>query len=225
MPLCLKDYLALGQRAPKKWDPDPFQPHPDGDWLKNHFEPAVVGVTDLLKRFEVGKVAEWQLLHGKDTGREKKDTLSYWLYCQHHPGSEYWKLMGQRYWSVVAWRAWRDWRAAGGRSFPKRSGNGDCGLVSEHVVPKKVLKQHILADRTNVRVWLERNLCCVVTVGEDRNLPSESHRDATDPWLRYEGSGIVLLHNSRWTDAEREPLLRHGLVNHGSFPTSVREES
>lgn len=175
-------------------------------------------MTDLLKRFEADKVTEWQLLRGKDTGREKKDTLSYWLYYQHHPGSEYWKLMGQRYWSVAAWRAWRDWRAAGGRSFPKRQRIGDSGLVSEHVVPKKVLKQQILADRGNVRVWLERNLCCVVTVGEDRHLPGESHPDATDPWRRYRRTGIVLLHNRAWTPEQIEPLLRHGLLNESSFP-------
>jgi hypothetical protein len=66
--------------------------------------------------------------------------------------------MGQRYWSVAAWRA------EGGGSFPKRARCGDLGVLSEHEVPKNELKRHILADRANVRAWLQRNLGCVVTV-------------------------------------------------------------
>jgi hypothetical protein len=217
MPLSLEDYLAMARGAPKKWDPDPFQPHPDGDWIINHFESVVAGVTELLKRYADGEVARDLLLHGKDNDRKvMRDRLNFWLYYQHHPGSEKWKLLGQHYWSVGAWRAWRDWRAAGNRSLPKRGSCGSLGLTSEHVVPKKVMQQLLLAEGADVRYWLERNLCCVVTVGENRCLPPQTHPKAEDPWLRHKGSGIVLLNNPDWSDEEIDLLFRHGLLDRSS---------
>jgi hypothetical protein len=220
MPVSLAEYLDLAQLVRQQWDPDPFKTHPGGDWHGIHFEEVLVAVMELLRRFDAGEVPEAHLLGGKDNGPKKRDTLSYWLYYQHHPGSEYWKLMGQRYWSVSAWRAWRAWRDAGGRSFPKRKRSGDSGLVSEHVVPKKVMKERICADRANVRLWLQRNLCCVVTVAEDGHLVRDTHPDAADPWLRYEGKGIVLLHNSAWNVEEIDTLLRHGMLDRSSVAPS-----
>jgi hypothetical protein len=196
---------------------------------------VVAEVYALLDRFDRGEVSEWQLLHGKDNDRRLNeagrpschDVLSHWLYYQHHPGHERWKLLGQRYWSVRAWRSWRTKYAGtppSGRlhaqdrrphlqTFPKRGTHGDPGLVSEHVIPKVVLKKLLLQDRHNIEYWLRRNLCCVVTRGEDRGLPSSTHPDPTDPWLRYRARGIVLLHNPEWTEDEIEPLLRHDLLS------------
>jgi hypothetical protein len=148
------------------------------------------------------------------------DTLNSWLYYQHHPGSEKWKLQGQHYWSVAAWRSWRDWRASGNRSFPKRGCCGDLGLTSEHVVPKKVMQQLLLAEGANIRFWLERNLCCVVTVAEHKRLPHDTHRDPADPWRRYSGWEIMLLNNPDWGEEEIVPLLRHGLLDRSSVAPS-----
>ncbi len=210
MLLSVADYRSKTSLSPEQWNPAPFVRHPGGEWHSTHFEEVVVGVTELLKRLDAGQVTETHLLRGKTN---RRDILNYWLYYQHHPGSEYWKLMGQRYWSVEAWRSWRD---DGGGSFPKRGRSGERGLVSEHVVPKKEMIRCILTDRANIRRWLERNLCCVVTVGEDRKLARQSHPDATDPWRRYAGTGIVLLHNPAWSDLEIEALLQHGLLDHTS---------
>lgn len=216
--LTLHDYRTLARQAPAAWDPDPYLSHPRGPWHAAYFKTVVEGVTSLLERFDAGQVSEAHLLRGKDNGLRKRDTLSYWLYFQHHPGNEYWKLVGQRYWSVSAWRAWRDHARHQGlptssmRSLPKRSRSGELGLVSEHVVPKKVLKREILFDRANLQLWLSRNLCSVVTIREDRRLHRDDHPEPSDPWRRYIGTGIVFLHNPDWTDGEIEPLLRCGLL-------------
>jgi hypothetical protein len=193
-------------------DPNPFQAHTDGPWHERNFQPVVNNVVSLLTRFRATEIDKHHLLHGKDNGPNKRDTLSYWLYYQHHPGSEKWKLMGQRYWSVEAWRSWRE---AGGGSFPKR---GDRGLVSEHVVPKKVLKTLLIeCDPSNcdyIRRLLELNLCCVVTRAEDKQLKRDKHPNVDDPWIRYAEANnrITLIHNPYWIPAEVEPLLRHGLI-------------
>jgi hypothetical protein len=231
----LTDYLALSERASIPWEPNPFVPHPDGAWHERALPDVVAGVTSLLDRYHRGEVAERQLLHGKDNDRRVNeagrpschDVLSHWLYYQHHPGDERWKLLGQRYWSVDAWLAWRAklldtppsrrFNARDGlphgRTFPKRSTDHERGLVSEHVIPKTVIQQRLLVDRPEVETWLSRNLCCVVTRAQDRRLAASSHPDPADPWLRYRHTDIVLLHNPAWTEAEIEPLLRHGLVD------------
>jgi hypothetical protein len=99
---------------------------------------------------------------------------------------------------------------------PSRSAARTRSAVSEHVIPKTVIKQRLLSEGRDVETWLSRNLCCVVTRGEDRHLAASSHPDPADPWLRYRGSGIVLLHKPDWTEVEIEPLLRHGLVDERS---------
>jgi hypothetical protein len=212
MSLTLEEYGGLAQNAPKQWKPDPFT-NPPGVCQRLPFERTVEGMESLLKRLKSGEVAEEDLKRSDIAKAFRENTYGYWLYIGHHPPSpkNEWKRLGQRYWSVEAWRSWKE--------------RGDQGLALDHVVPKKVMWQRLQADISNVRIWMERNLCCVVTVAEHRNLPHSRHKRPSDPWLRYEGSEIVLLDNSRWTDAEREPLLRHGLVNHSSFPTSFREES
>jgi hypothetical protein len=222
-------YRELARQAPRAWTPNPFFQHPIGDWHTVKFDEVVSGVEALLKRFDDGQVTEAQLLRGKDNdARRKFDTLSYWLYYQHHPGHEYWKIIGQKYWSIDAWLSWRAKCIAlnvacdGSRNpplstLPKRKRDGNLGLVSEHVVPKKALKQCLLRDRTAIRSWLRSNLCCVVTRSEDRRLVRDIHPDPRDPWRRYIGTGIVLLHNPAWTDTEIEPLLKYGLLNEFSM--------
>ena len=221
----LPTYRTLAQAVPAAWVPNPFSLHPVGDWHTLMFDQVVAGVDALLDRFDRGQVSEAQLLRGKDNdSRKKHDTLSYWLYYQHHPGHEYWKLVGQRYWSIDAWLSWRakcvelkamgyGGKKPGLATLPKRKRDGEAGLVSEHVIPKKTLKQLLLRDRRNIADWLRSNLCCVVTRREDRRLVRDQHPNPRDPWCRYAGTGIILLHNPSWTDAEIEPLLKHGLLN------------
>jgi hypothetical protein len=234
----LQEYVNVAKRAPSAWGPNPFESHPDGPWRERAFAEVVAGIEALLERYDRGEVRERQLLHGKDNDKSLNDAgrpschdvLSHWLYYQHHPGDERWKLLGQRYWSVSAWLAWRakyldtpparrlnarDTRPHL-RTFPKRGTDHENGLVSEHVIPKAVIKERLLRSPAEIERWLNRNLCCVVTRGEDRRLATSSHPDPADPWLRYRGAGIVLLHNPDWTEAEIEPLLRHGLLSERS---------
>src|SRR5262245_36445623 len=102
------------------------------------------------------------------------------------------------------------------KSFPK---GGPNGLVSEHVVPKKELKKLLRHERDPKRIaaLLQLNLCCVVTGSEDAMLERAGHPNPTDPWARYRGKGIILLHNPDWSDTEIEALLRHGLLSLRSF--------
>ena len=216
MPVTLQEYRALAQNAPKQWEPDPFT-NPRGDWQRDHFkfEDAVNGMTNLLKRVRSGEVTVEDLKQSDFKKATRENTYGYWLYIQHHPPKikNDWKRLGQRYWSVQAWASYRE--------------TGDHGLELDHVVPKKTMWERILEEPQNVRVWMERNLCCVLTVSQHNchHLSRTTHPKPEDPWVRYKGSGIVLLHNSRWTEKEIEPLLRHGLVNRSSFPTSIPEES
>lgn len=82
------------------------------------------------------------------------------------------------------------------------------------------MQDRVLADGADVRLWLKRNLVCVITVAEHGSgrLPRDRHRNPEDPWLRYAKARIVLLYNQAWTAEEIEPLRRHGLLNADSFP-------
>lgn len=208
MSITLEEYRGLAQNAPKQWKPDPFT-NPKGDYQGKSFGETVDGMESLLKRLKSGEVTEEDLKRSDIAKATRENTYRHWLYIGHHGPSpkDNWKYLGQRYWSVEAWRSYRE--------------RCDRGLILDHVVPKKIMWERLLADSSNVRLWMERNLCCVVTASEHRSrcLARTAHPDPADPWRRYEPSGIVLLHNSRWTEAEIEPLLRHGLANHSSFPT------
>jgi hypothetical protein len=166
--------------------------------------------------------------------------LNFWLFWQHHPQSERWKCLGQRYWSVAAWQVWRErfqslpvgerFRRDGfpaERSLPKptrlsvdRRGSA---LVSEHVVPKKVMQTFLLRvrSREDIAQVLEANLCCVVTRDENSGLPASSHPDQGKPfedlrpWNRYKGFGITLLDHPGWTSDEIEALSEAGLLANG----------
>jgi hypothetical protein len=215
-------------RAQTDLQPQPYIHHPNGAWHSNAFQTAVTAVTDLLNLLKSGQVPEQHLLRGKDNGRckcgrDKTETLSYWLYFQHHPGSERWKILGQRFWSVKAWRAWRDQylfieerKRLNSRdglpvlaTIPKRKRAGEQALVSEHVVPKKVLKALLLQQRWPVSDVLALNHCAVVTRSEDRRLEASSHPDPFDPWRRYADTGIEIIENPNWTDRERSEVERY----------------
>lgn len=206
-------------------EPDPFFPHPDGPWHETHFDETVEGIRSLLMRYAAGQVSEHHLLKGKDNGRVKRDTLSYWLYFQHHLGHERWKILGQRYWSVQAYASFRDRFCAtpeakrhssdGGASLatiPKRRADGDQGLLSEHVVPKKVMKRLLLDPPGSIADLLRLNICAVVTLSEDRRLVRAGHIDPFNPWVRYAGTGIRFIENPSWTNAERADLARYDLI-------------
>lgn len=231
--LSVSQYRALAS-ACNDWHPNPFSPHRDGPWHEGNFHLVLDGVMALLCRFDAGTVSEQQLLRGKDNDKRPglnglpscHDTLSYWLYFQHHPGHELWKLLGQRYWSVEAYQCWheqynrtsaserfgRNGLAPSLRTFPK---GGASGLVSEHVVPKKALKELLLQtrDRGTIESLLRLNLCCVVTGAQDGRLERACHPNPFDPWQRYRGKGIIMIHNPTWTDNEIDALLRNGLLS------------
>jgi len=150
----------------------------------------------------------------------------YWLYYQHHPGHERWKILGQRYWSEQAYASFRDRFYAtpeakrhsrdGGpalATIPKRRANGDRGLVSEHVVPKMVMKRLLLDPPGSITNLLNLNICAVVTLAEDRRLVRADHADPFDPWSRYEGTGIRFIDNPGWTDVERANLAQYDLIS------------
>jgi hypothetical protein len=219
------------------WNPDPFMSYPGGAWELQAFPQVVAGVGALLARFDACAVAERQLLRGKDNDRRPgpnglpacQDTLSHWLYYQHHKGDERWKLLGQRYWSVSAFLSWHAQYLATAadrrlnrndgkyavRTFPK---GGPAGLVSEHVVPKKEMKKLLLSTRDTQKIAdvLRLNLCCVVTGVEDARLVRDRHPEPTAPWRRYRGTGIVMLHNPAWSDSEIAALLQNGLLSERS---------
>lgn len=227
------DYRALASSC-TAWDPNPFAPHTSGSWHETVFPKVVDGVIALLGRFDAGIVSEQQLLRGKDNDKRPGpnglplccETLSYWLYIQHHPGHELWKLLGQEYWSVDAYLSWRDQygRTPSSlrfgrdrltpslRTFPK---GGPSGLVSEHVVPKKSMKALLCRtrERNEIESLLRLNLCCVVTGEEDNRLERACHPNSFEPWQRYCGKGIITLHNPAWTDKQIEALLRNGLLS------------
>lgn len=212
-------------RSSRGLEPDPYIDHPDGPWHAAHFTNVVNSVRDLLAAYRSGLVTEQHLLRGKDNGRckcgrDKTETLSYWLYFQHHPGSERWKILGQRFWSVEAWKAWRArfFSTPIGQRFsprdglpsletiPKRKVSGEGALVSEHIVPKKALKRLLMSDQHPVEGILALNHCAVVTRAEDRQLAQSSHPDPFQPWSRYSGSGIQIIRNPAWTELEEVPL-------------------
>jgi hypothetical protein len=93
-------------------------------------------------------------------------------------------------------------------------------LVSEHVVPKKVMQSFLLRvrSRDDIAQVLEANLCCVVTRDENRRLPSSWHPDQDKsieefrPWNRYCGKDIAVLDNPKWTARERATLSEAGLL-------------
>jgi hypothetical protein len=231
------EYRTLAKTV-ARWQPDPFTPYTKGAWHTHSFPQVVAGVTSLLSRFDAGDVSEHQLLRGKDNDKRPgpnglprcHDTLSYWLYFQHHPGHELWKLLGQVYWSVGAYLCWHDYyhRMAPDRrssrtgahpslkTFPKK---GLGGLISEHVVPKKAMKALLLRtrNRDEIEALLRLNLCCVVTSAEDRGLETAAHPSPSDPWARYRSTGIVMLHNPAWLDTEIESLLRNSLLDERSM--------
>jgi hypothetical protein len=231
--MSVEQYRNLTARC-TGWTPNPFAPYPGGAWDVRAFPQVVDGVCALLARFDAGKVDERQLLRGKDNDKRIgpnglplcQDTLSHWLYFQHHKGDERWKLLGQRYWSVAAFLSWRAQYQATApdqrlnrndgmyslRTFPKGGSNG---LVSEHVVPKKAMKALLLPTRDEKRIGalLRLNLCCVVTSAEDSRLERDGHPDPIEPWRRYRGKGIILLHNPAWTDNETASLLRNDLLS------------
>lgn len=210
-----------------QYNPNPFFPHPCGPWHAAHIEETADGIRSLLTRFAAGEVSERHLLMGKDNGPDKQDTLSYWLYFQHHSGSERWKILGQRYWSQKAYASFRkryfatpfdkriNRRDKGPalETVPKRRSDRKRGLVSEHVVPKKCMKCLLLVRQHTIESLLTLNLCAVITIAEDRLLLRDHHPNPFDPWLRYRGKGIRFIENPHWTDDERAALIRHGLFD------------
>lgn len=229
------------------WDPDPYSPHPpDGPYHQHAFAEVVEGVHDLLRRYDSGTVERDHLLRGKDNGPRKRDTLNYWLFWQHHPQHERWKCLGQRYWSIAAWGAWREYFQSlplkerfgrdgfpALRSLPKPAtlpvGRNGSALVSEHVVPKKVMQSFLLPvrSRDDIAQVLRANLCCVVTRSENARLPPSWHPDQDKPikdlrpWNRYRGRGITVLEHAGWTFDEREALSEAGLLVNGHSPASL----
>jgi len=235
--LSVSEYRALASGY-TTWDPNPFTSHPKGPWHERIFPAVLEGVVALLGRFDAGTVSEQQLLRGKDNDKRPgpnglplcHDTLSYWLYFQHHPGHELWKLLGQLYWSVDAYLSWleqynrtppsqrfgKHGLVPSLKTFPKGGGNG---LVSEHVVPKKSMKALLCRtrERSEIESLLLLNLCCVVTGAEDSRLERAAHPNLFEPWQRYCRKGIVMLHNPAWGDAEIEALLQNGLLSYRSI--------
>lgn len=230
------------------YTPDPFFQHPHGPWHQCNEENVRRGLRQVLERFHNGELTEAQIMKGKDNGRCKKyhtnkqDVMSYWLYFQHHPGNERWKLLGQRYWSVNAYESFkrqflhlpvneRYSKTDHGphlKSLPKRKKAGNEGLVSEHVVPKKAIKTYLVHGNepleTRIQYALKWNLCAVVTGEEDDRLLKDSHPDvqrenftkfsleAVDPWKRYKDTGITFIPNPYWTREEKEALKCYNLI-------------
>ncbi len=201
-------------------DPNPFTDHPDGPWEARNRAAVEAKVVDALKNLNTGIISRSVFRNDRDKRGAKR-----WLWGQHHPPNERWKLLGRPYWSRSAYESWKevfystpieerfDRRGIPHlRTFPKRSKFGDLGLMHEHVVPQKVLLDWLDAGEDAVATILDHNIGAVITVGEDRRLPTRStHMNPRDPWLRYHGSGIAFIENARWTDIERAALRRHGL--------------
>ena len=98
-------------------------------------------------------------------------------------------------------------------TIPKRRANGDRGLVSEHVVPKMVMKRLLLDPPGSIADLLRLNICAVVTLAEDRRLVRADHDDPFNPWVRYAGTGIRFIENPGWRDAERADLAQYDLIS------------
>ena len=78
----------------------------------------------------------------------------------------------------------------------------------------------LIAEPHKVDAIFDKNVCCVVSLDEDRAInrkAKKTHADPTKPWLRYEGMGIAVLFNPDWPDDVLEELKRHVLVTKESY--------
>lgn len=208
--------------------PNPFQDHPAGPWELRMRPRALVAIREALARYQRGEISVAELRADKN-----KAGIKYWLWHMQHPDDNRWKNLGRPYWSLDAYLTWQRYyfrlpeherRDRYGlpavESFPKKWA-GEDALVHEHVVPQKILLDHLIRgdDPETVLSW---NIGAVITRREDRRLPTTSHHpNPSDPWLRYAGTGINFIPNPRWTAAELEALRKHGLLFVGDISVEV----
>lgn len=219
--------------------PNPFFPHPDGPWHETHFDEVVYGIKSVLEKYANNELSRDQICKGKDNGYDrvwktnKEEKINYWLYYQHHKGSERWKCLGQRYWSVQAYRSFRkkyfsfpenkrlNSRDKGPHqnTLPKRKAEQLEGLVSEHVIPKRVMQDLLLKNKWPIEELLTLNLCAVITLREDRKINElklrSSHPNPFKPLHRYKGTGIQFIPNPDWSFEEKTALEEYNLVFDG----------
>lgn len=200
-------------------DPDPFFSYPGGDWETAKRPEAIAAVEDAMRRHDDRLITRKALCD-----EWSPEGIKFWLWFMHHRHSNRWKNLGRPYWSILAYTTWRRYYFAippgkrlardGGpaeRTLQKRGKAGEDGLYHEHVVPQNQSLKLIIDERMPPAVVLARNIGAVITVGESRLLP-DVHPDPTDPWLRYRGTGIQFIENPRWTQEERDALIRYDLL-------------
>lgn len=190
--------------------PNPFE----GDTRGLSDREAARGAWAALQRFRNGEISDAVLRRTEgDTWRDKENLLAYWLWRHHHDGNSKRKVIGQRYWTPGATRSLHQhWPPV-----PTKRIFGADALVSEHVVPKAVMKPLLLEAESlaDVERLFGLNLCAVVARSENKRLSQKTHPDPFDPWLRYSVAGLRLVPNPDWSAEEWSVLKRHGLVEEG----------
>jgi hypothetical protein len=212
--------------------PNPFHAPDPGPWEPRMRPIALAAIIDALRRYRAGEITEAELRKDKN-----RVGIKYWLWYMHHPDNERWKNIGRPYWSHDAYTTWRRYyfavpenkriaprdRGPAYCTLPKKSWAGPDGLLHEHVVPQKVSLNLLINDGVDPQIVLARNIGAVITVREDRRLPSKSnHLDPNVPWLRYAGTGIRFISNPNWSVEERAALARYDLLFHGDIEAFPR---
>jgi hypothetical protein len=212
------------------WNPDPYQPLDEPRW-EDQIAPSVRSrVKELLALYGAGKL-EWS-----DFISDRKSSDGGWgmkmcLWQQHHKNDHH-KCLGRPFWSVAAFREWAANVAAltpsvavdslGRYSLRTVKREEPSGVLRtflrhEHVVPKGALINWLVREPGNADAILEKNVCCVITLDEDRQLERDRHPDPGNPWRRYERTGISVLFNPDWPDDVVAELKRHELLTEESY--------
>ncbi len=158
---------------------------------------------------------------------DRKWGMKMCLWMQHHKHDPRHKNLGRPFWSVAAYREWRSNISSlpvsevknnrdqfKERTLKKlRDGKLRAFLRHEHVVPKNEMIKWLLNEPENVDCIFDKNLCCVITLDEDRRLPRDTHPNPRDPWLRYRDRGIEVLFNPDWPEEVVSDLWRHRLLD------------
>ncbi len=216
------------------WNPDPYRPLDTPRWEEQMTSRVRGRARELLQLYKSGLLDFEDFIQDRKTEYDNDWGMRMCLWHQHHRHKQTHKNLGRPFWSVDAFRQW----VANIESLPEeqvldkkgfydlrtlqreRNGKPRAFLRHEHVVPKSVMINWLVEEPDNVDVIFDNNVCCVLSLDEDTALnrvAKNTHPDPTDPWLRYEGTGIEILFNPDWPDDVLQELKHHGLMTKASF--------
>jgi hypothetical protein len=224
------DQIAHNHTA--RWTPDPYAPLETPPWHVRQREYVEDRVRGLLRQYRAGEISWETFINDRDMG------LKNCLWWQHHKHNELHKNLGRPFWSVAAYRMWvENLNSLPDAEARDRRGNYTLRTLQlpvkgklrkflrhEHVIPKHAMIAWLLREPDRVAEILNRNICCVVTRMEDAQINKHwrtAHPDLERPWLRYEGTGIRLLHNPNWSPGILRELEAHDLIDATSYDPGI----